>query len=420
MNARNALSFSLVSLVALAGCVNQPDVDTQYLDDRTAAAEPAAVDAAVRVEQAERALDVGRDVAGARAALEAVLADKGAPAEVRDRAALALSRACEALKDTECAVRAVEDLLAAHGDDLRWPGAEAAERRLRKLLTGKEELKGLRLRPLGKTSAFAHKLTWYFKKSDKDRKEPIDISVLTFGNDGHISKDLGTFNVEDALREKAREECPACDEGLEMRSWFTQTSSWASIPATKGRFGSSLVAFYTHLGDPIPARYDALLPAPMAEVTAHLQKGEGVVVAKERPGAPPVILLAAPREAQLPEVEQALSEMHEMPFSLVPVKVTASLTTDEIKSVMRGAPKTALGKCYEDLLARTPGASGKITLSFAVQAQGEVTELEVTGTEALDDAAVKECAASAMNGVQFPATGARTAVKYPFLFTPGE
>src|SRR5690242_21871716 len=69
MSKRNAISFSLVSLVALAGCVNQPDVDTRDLEDRPAAAEQAVADAAVRVEQAERALDVGRDVAGARAAL---------------------------------------------------------------------------------------------------------------------------------------------------------------------------------------------------------------------------------------------------------------------------------------------------------------------------------------------------------------
>jgi hypothetical protein len=96
MNKRHALAATVVSLVALSGCVTPPDADTREPDERPAAAEPAAAaDAAVRVEQAERALDVGRDLPGARAALEALLADKDAPVEVRDRAAMVLSRACE-------------------------------------------------------------------------------------------------------------------------------------------------------------------------------------------------------------------------------------------------------------------------------------------------------------------------------------
>jgi outer membrane biosynthesis protein TonB len=108
-----------------------------------------------------------------------------------------------------------------------------------------------------------------------------------------------------------------------------------------------------------------------------------------------------------------------LPVSPVPVKVTASLAPDEIKAVMRRAPMQNLKKCYEDLLARAPGASGRILLSFAVQAHGDVTDLEVTGTEALDERTMKECAASAMNGLRFATTGTKTTVKYPFLFTPG-
>jgi hypothetical protein len=423
MKKHSAISFSLVSLLALAGCVSQPDVDTRDQDEKTAAAEPAAVDAAVKVEQAERALEVGRDVAGARAALEAVLADKDAPAPVRDRAALALSRACESLKDTECAIKAVEDLLAAHNDDHKWPGGEAAEKRLRKLLTGKEERDGLRRRHMDKTSAFAHVLAGYFKKGEKKadgKKEPVEIAILTLGGDGHTAKELGTFNVDDALREKTQEECPACDERQMIRSWISQTDSWTSIPAMKARMGTSLVVLYTHAGDPIPARYDSLLPVPMAEVNAILQKGEGVVVAKERQGAPPVILIAAPREAQLAEVEQTLAQMTKLPVTATAVKVMQSLAKEEIQGVMRRQAMPGMKKCYEDFLTRTPGASGRLTLSFEVQAQGEITDLEVTGADALDDRSVKECAAGAMKGVSFPAAGTKTTVKYPFLFTPGD
>lgn len=420
MNKRPALAATLVSLLALAGCVTPPDADTRDLEERPAAAEPAAsADAAVRVEQAERALDVGRDVPAARAALEAVIAEKDAPAEVRDRAALLLSRACEAMNDEEAAVRAVEDLLAVHGDDHRWPGQDAAERRLRKLLTGKEESESLRGRHLEKTSAFAHVLAGYFG-GKRDKGEPIEVSVVTFGNDGHTAEDFGTFNIGDALREKAQQDCPACDDAVKVRSSFSQTSSWTSIPAMKSRLAGSVVAYFTHLGDPIPARYDDLLPISMAEVTAHLQKGEGVLVAKERAGAPPVILVAAPREAQLPEVEQTLAQMDKLPVSPVVVKVTPSLTPDEIKGVMRRSALPALRKCYEDRLARAPGAAGRIVLSFAVQAEGDVADVEVTGTEGLDERAVLDCAGAAIKPLRFPATGTRTTVKYPFLFTPGE
>jgi hypothetical protein len=415
---RTLFSVSLVSLSALTGC-DQPDVDTRDIDEPASAAQPAVVDAAVRVEQAERALDVGRDLAAARASLEAVLADKDAPADVRDRAAMTLSRACEALKDSECAVRSIEDLLTGHGTDPRWHGAEAAERRLRKLLTGSEELGSLQVRSHGKTSAFARVLAGYFeKKGDVGRKEPIDISVLLFGNDARTSQQFGTFNVEGALRDKAQEQCPACDDGIKTRGWISQTSSWTSIPAMKGRFDASVVAFYTHLGDPIPARYDSLLPIPMSEVIAHLQKGEGLFVAKERPGAPPVILVAAPREMQLAEIEDALSQAEKLPASKVIVKPSPSLAPDEIKGVMRRSATPGLKACYEELLGRSPGASGRLVLSFAVQAQGEVTDLEVTGEGRLDDAKLKECAASTMKPVRFPASGTRTTVKYPFLFEP--
>lgn len=412
-------TFALVAAVSAAACVQPADEGTRDLDEHTAAEPAAAVaaDAAVQLEQAERALDVGRDVAGARAALAALVADKDTPADVRTRASMALSRAAEKMNDAEGAVRAVEDLLAAHGEEARWAGQDAAERRLRKLLTGKEETDSLRGRHMERTSPFAAALGHYFKH---EGKEPLDVSVVTLGNDGHTAQDLGTFNIGDALRERAQEECVGCEDGLKVRSSYSQTSSWTSIPALKARMDAAVVAFYTHLGDPIPARYDELLPVPMAEVTAHLQKGEGLIVAKERKGAPPVLLIAAPREAQLPEVEKALSVMEKVPVSKVVVNVSPSLTPDEIKSVMRRSVKPALAKCYEGLLARKPGASGRLVLSFAVQPGGEPADLEVTGTEALDDAGVRQCAAGALDGIRFAATGARTTVRYPFLFSPGE
>ncbi|MEZ4293947.1 MAG: AgmX/PglI C-terminal domain-containing protein [Polyangiaceae bacterium] len=413
MNTRHALSLCLVSFAALAGCANPPDADTRDLEDPAGAAEAQTVDAALRVEQAERAIDTGRDLAAARDALEAVVADKSAPEDVRDRASMSLSRACEALKDSECAVKAVEDLLAAHSEDRQFAGVEAAERRLRKLLTGKDEQDSHHPRPTEKTAPFAAVLAGYYE----NKTEPLDISVVAFGHDAHGSQDLGTFNVAGALHEKAQAVCPLCDVSIKARVWISNHGSWTSIPAERSALGGSIVAFYTHLGDPIPARYDALLPMPIAEVNARLAKGEGLVVAKERPGAPPVLLIAAPREAQLHEVEEKLSMEEALPLTPLVVQVSPALTKDEIRGVVR-TRMPALKKCYDDLLARTPGASGRLILSFAVEGGGEVTEVEIEGTDKLDEAAVVKCAAEAVNTMQFPATGQRTNVKYPFVFAP--
>src|SRR5262249_31880766 len=93
---------------------------------------------AVRIEEAERALDAGKDAAGARAKLDAVLADPEASPEQRDQATIALSRALEALGDKEGATVAIEKLMSAHADDPKWPGEDAGEKRLFLLLTGRD------------------------------------------------------------------------------------------------------------------------------------------------------------------------------------------------------------------------------------------------------------------------------------------
>lgn len=409
---------ALASLVALAGCVDQPGTETRDLDEPVAAAAPAAVaDAAVRVEQAERALDVGRDIASARATLKTVVADKAAPVEVRDRAALSLSRAHELALDPEGAVVAVEDLLAAHADDHQWAGQDAAERRLRKLLTGKDERATSPRRPTDKASPFAHALAVHFPSQ---KNTPVEISILAFGGDGHTSDQLGTFHVGDALREIAQQACPLCETGTKVHTHSSRSDSWAAIPGAKGRLATSLAVFYTHLGDPIPARYDSLLPVPMAEVTAHLQKGEALVIARERPGAPPAILIAAPREAQLAEVEEALSRMKTLPGSLTVVKVSQSLKPAEIQTIVRSAGMPTFSKCYEALLSRAPTAAGKLDLRFVIRADGSVESPQLDASDALDDAAFGRCMVDATSALRFPAAGAPTTVKYPVELSPGD
>jgi len=408
------LALALVSIAALAGC-NQPDVDTSYLEDHTPPPAPAAEGPAVRLEQAERAIEVGRDVAGAKKTLQGIVADASAPADVRDRAAISLSRACEAAKDKEGAIQAVEALLAAHDDDHEWPGHDAAERRLRALLTGKEEGPSTLRRPEEKVAPIAKAFAAYFP-TKKD--QPVEVAVLAFGGDSDRSEALGTFRIGDALREIADDKCPLCDNKMNVRSSMSRTGSWTQIPATKGRIAKSLAVFYTHLGDPIPARYDDVLPVAMSEVLAHLTKGEGVVIAKERPNAPPAILIAAPREAQLAEVEEALAMMRALPGSLTVVKVTPNLKPDEIRSTMRSAGMPAMKKCYEGLLSRSATAAGRTEIAFTIKGDGTLDDVKVEASDTLREGTFERCMNDAVSALRFAATGQTTTVKYPVTFAP--
>lgn len=414
MMSHRSLALGLVSFVALAGC-NQPDVDTTYLDDHVNTAAPAAEGPAMRVEQAERALDLGRDLPNAKATLEAIAGDATAPADLRDRAAMSLSRACEISKDAEGAIRAIESLLAAHDRDHDWPGKPAAEKRLRKLLTGKEEGPASARHPEERIAPSAKLLAAYFP-SKKD--QPTDVSVYLFGGDDRRSEVLGTFRVADAIREIAEEACPLCEARIPIRSNTSRTTSWTAIPAAKSQLEKSLAVFYTHLGDPIPARYDAVLPVPMSEVLPHLQKGEGVVIAKERPNAPPAILIAAPREAQLPEVEEAFATMKALPGSLTVIKVAPNLKPDEIRETMRTSAMPLMKQCYEALLQRSPGATGRVELAFTIKGDGALDDRKVEADGTLREGTFERCVADALTKIHFTSTGQTTTVKYPLTFTP--
>ncbi len=404
---------AVVILGALAGC-NQSDVDTGYLEDHTAARPVAAEGPAVRVEQAERALDVGRDLAGARATLEAIVADPSVPADVRERATFGLSRAFELNKDKESAIRTIEGLLAAHVEDRSWPAQEAAEKRLRLLVTGKEDGPASARPHEEKVANIARVLATFFPVK---KDQPTEVNILSFGRDGARSDTLGALRIDDALREIADEACPLCDTKLNIRA-FSRSAPWTAIPASRSRMATSLAVFYTSLADPIPARYDDVLPVPMSEVTQHLAKGEGLVIAKERPNAPPVILMAAPREAQLAEVEEAFAQMKALPGALTVIKVAPGLKPDEIRTVMRGDGMPAFKKCYEALLTRSPGATGRAEIAFTIKADGTIEELHVETTDGLKEGTFQRCMDAAMTPLTFAATGQTTTVKYPFTFSP--
>jgi len=133
-------------------------------------------------------------------------------------------------------------------------------------------------------------------------------SMQMFGARPGVSDRLGTFNIGGAMREIQREKCPLCDDSLNVYKDISRHGSWVDIPAYRAKLGASLNVYYFDLGErKIPARYDELLPMPSAEIIAKLEKGEGVIAARERVGAPSVLLVAAPRAAQLAVVEEEMA-----------------------------------------------------------------------------------------------------------------
>ncbi|MFT3775679.1 MAG: AgmX/PglI C-terminal domain-containing protein [Minicystis sp.] len=431
----NAVRFETIpmalGLVAALGCASPgSSLDSADLgsievspSSVTTSAAPRGVPPAVRIEQAERSLDVGRDAAWARTELEGVIQDPASTPDQRDQARLALSRALSALGDKEGAIAAVEKLLAEHADDTRFPLAEQAETRLRMLLTGTAET--ARRGPAEdarQATPFARALAAYFPVPSEP-KRPVEVRLLAFGSNAETSDRLGTFDVPRALRELRREGCPLCEDGLPMRTSAVRNGSWVGIPAQRARLANALVVYYFDLGSGrIPARYDADLPLPSAEIVARLERGEGLVAARERPGAPPVILIAAPREAQLADVEDALSTMKALPFEPVSVPVKATLKPQEIQEVVRASFNSFRG-CYEALLHQRPGAAGRVPLAFIIRGDGVVEGVKVDTSEGtLRDARFERCMADATSALVFPATGSRepTTVTYPVMFSPGE
>jgi hypothetical protein len=277
----------------------------------------------------------------------------------------------EATGDREGAVAAVEGLLADHPDGDSWPLGEATEARLRKLLTGSDAAPPRpRSDEVPAAPPFAQALVRYFP-IPADEKQPIEINIVTFGG-VDASYRLGTFDVARAIREERRRACSLCEDHLRMRTNRSGYDSWTRIPAARKRLPGALAVYYFDLADRIPARYDAELPLPSAEIAARLERGDGVVATRERPGAPPAILVAAPRAAQLADVEEALAQMKALPTEPTTIPLHADLRAPEIQAVVR-ASFGAFRSCHEAIRAKDPSAAGKVNVRFAIQGDGSVT-----------------------------------------------
>jgi hypothetical protein len=399
---KKILALALVSLSACAAPTASPT-------DKSAPAAAPVSASSLAVEQAVRDLDVGHDAAAARKKLEEALLDATLPDATRDVANLALARALDRTGDKEKAIETVEALLAKHANEHPWALEEQADDLLQTLVNGKvtkapRDDSGPNATPIAKA------LARYFPA--KDGK----VTITEYLVGGTSGERLETFDIARALREKKREACALCDDTLNAHSHVSQ-SSWTSIPANRSKYDEALVVYYFDLEtNRIPARYDELLPMPSAEILARLAKGEGVIAVKKRESAPPMILMAAPRTAQLAEVEQTLSEMKELPAAPVAVSVSSRLRPNEIKSVFRAA-RPAFRACAEAMFTRTPGVSGTIALKLKVTPEGTVTALTSEAPTAFD-ATFTSCMEKVTQGLSFPKSGAELSVTYPLMITP--
>ncbi len=417
---RTAISLILVA-TALAGCGNARDLsgDMRGAGVRSRAATTRAstpTSTALTIEQASQKLDLGKDVKSARATLEHIVADPTTSADDHDRAALALSRAYQADGDHEHAIRTVEDLLAAHADDNRWALSRATSKELRLLLTGKDEQPPPSFDPDVVVSPFARALTRYFPiGADKQ----LSVKIMLFGGEDATSNKLGTFAIGDAARQMRLERCPLCQDDLH-RHLDKDRTSWVGIPAYRDRLDRALNVFYFDLeSDRIPTRYEKYLPLDEKTIVSHLESGEGLIAAKERKGAPPSILIAAPRRAELGDVEEELSKQTSLPTEPIVVQVSSAPRPGEIRGVVR-ASFPGYKSCYETLLQSTPGATGRIMLKFAIGPDGSVTDSSIDAARSsLHDDAFDSCTLGVTRKLRFPASGhGQTTVNYPITFSP--
>lgn len=412
--------FAPSLLFALVACANAPapgdDIDGDPLTTAIATTAEPLSQAALTIEQAERMLDRGEAAAEAKTMLLAVLAEPQITADEKSAATLALSRAHEALGEVELAIQVIEREMATHAEDPSWSSKEYREHLL-ELLTGSPERQGIEPRKKVAAVPFARFLTKYFPANDDGR---VDTRIFMIGGDDEVSGELGTFDVSSGIRAEREAACPLCTDRTNVHTSRSQ-SDWLMIPVAESSFGEALLVVYFDLGkNRIPARYERHLPMTVASIEHELEDGKSFILAKERVGAPPVVLIAAPRTAMLEDVERHLAELDRLPTELERVDVGLRLRPSEIQGVVRDSYFSVARACYDQLLEEDKQAAGKVNLRFSIQPEGKVAEIEIDAVEGnLDRAPFKTCMADAMNDeVRFPASGQSVNVTYPITFSP--
>lgn len=98
--------------------------------------------------------------------------------------------------------------------------------------------------------------------------------------------------------------------------------------------------------------------------------------------------------------------------------VSGGLTAQEIMAVIR-ANLNQIRHCYEQLLQRSPNASGKLSVSFVIGLNGRVQSTSVTDSS-ISDSVMRGCVTGKVARWEFPKPrgGSPVTVNYPFVFNP--
>jgi tetratricopeptide (TPR) repeat protein len=410
---RNRPAFAAALALLLAACA-QGDTDTLETTAETVATEQVS-QAALAIEQAQRLLDRGRDAERAKSLLNEALAEQDITVDERNDALLALSHAYERLGDKEAAITVIEKEMAARTAEHDHSGSHRGfARRLRELLTGSPTNKGLEPHKKSEAPPFARMLGKFFPAGDDGR---VNTTFIIVGGDSAVSNAIGTFEVGKGLRASREESCPLCDNDLDIHISRSQ-SDWTSLAAVGSTLDEAMVIFYVDLGrNRIPARYERHLPMKVADIERELEQGKSFILGQERDGAPPVLLIAAPRTALLADVEAELAQMDQLPTEATYVDVPLRLRREEIQGIVRSAVFPSARTCYESLLEHAPQAEGSVRMSIKVAEDGSVMSSELSSKELGDDATFMSCMADAVDEMTFPSSGSKLTVTYPIAFT---
>jgi tetratricopeptide (TPR) repeat protein len=247
-----------------------------------------------------------------------------------------------------------------------------------------------------------------------DKGGRVAIRIRSFG----MSDDQNaTFDIAKAANIVRREQCPIC-EPYKYSTSFSRQGLWTGIPSEKASLNNSLIVlFYDLERNHLPERYAYLLPTTAAKIDEELQKGNGYMSVREREGAPPIVLIAAPREGQLPDVEKAFANADHLPLEPQVVRLSAGLRSSEVQGAMRQT-FPAVEACYKSLLQAKPEASGSLLLDFAVKGDGTPSNLKVETKGTLKDETFASCTEKALASLRFAKTSGTTTVRYPITLTP--
>jgi TonB family protein len=97
-------------------------------------------------------------------------------------------------------------------------------------------------------------------------------------------------------------------------------------------------------------------------------------------------------------------------------KVKGALDANEVRQIVRSNIPDVQA-CYEETLRSRPGVEGRVTVQFAIGADGRVL-VAVVAESSVGDATLDACVVEAVKGWVFPEPrgGGNVVVTYPFVF----